>query len=83
MLGVSQLSPSYPALHAVHLQSAVVPPMVPPLMQKNVPSLPSLLEVEEAVQASAVWQLVPLYPALQVVHVQKPVVPPAVPPLMQ
>ena len=51
MLGVSQLSPSYPALHAVHLQSAVVPPMVPPLMQKNVPSLPSLLEVEDAVQA--------------------------------
>ncbi len=53
MLGVSQLSPSYPALHEVHVQypAPAVPLTVPPLMQKNVPSLPSLLEVEDAVQA--------------------------------
>jgi hypothetical protein len=32
-LAVSQLFPLYPALHDVHVQLPVVPPIVPPLMQ--------------------------------------------------
>ena len=53
-MAVSQLVPLYPASHPVHVHESVVPPMVPPLMQKKVPSLPSFVETAEAVHALAV-----------------------------
>jgi hypothetical protein len=33
VLAVAQLSPSYPALHELHVHDGVMPPTVPPLMQ--------------------------------------------------
>ena len=48
VITVWQLAPPYPASHPAHVHDPVVPPMVLPLMQYKVPSLPSLLEFVEA-----------------------------------
>ena len=77
-----QPEPSYPTLH-VHVHDPVVPPTVPPLMQKSSPSDPSLLESKDAMHVLAVWQFAPSYPSLQDVQVHEFVVPPMIPPLIQ
>merc|ERR1712196_113160 len=82
LVAVSQLAPEYPALQLLHVHDPVVPPMVPPLTQWKLQSVPSSVELAVATQGSAVSQLAPEYPAAQV-HEQSPVLPVMVPPLIQ
>ena len=63
-LAVSQPLPSHPGSH-VHVHDPVVPPTMPCSPQWILPSLPSLVGIEELVHALAVWQFVPSYPGLQ------------------
>ena len=58
LMAISQLKPSYPDVHE-HAHDPAVPLTVPPLMQKNVPSLPSFVEFEEAEHAPALSQPLP------------------------